>query len=809
MTETPAPTTATRYADPDRCPDCTASLRRPVTACATCGLPLTGEDAAGLFSTLQTADAYLARLRRAAQGATAPVPAPTAPSTPVTWQPTLVVPERTGVSWSVPAVLLALGATCLTVGALVFLAVAWSVLGVGGRTAVLLGFTGVAVAVTVVTARRGLRGAAEAFAALAGLFAALDLAGAYHSGWLGDLGAPAAVLVSGAAIAVLAGAGNLALRGGTRLVAPQLLAVGGLAAAALAAPFTWDAHLTTLVGATIALLLGCAEAGRRSGQLVLAVGAATLAANGWLALVGLGLADGTASWLVAAGYAAGAFALALHRSVAPWAAAPLGVAAYLLVVATIGVELTGTTSEVVVLVAVAALLAAAVSPAARAAAPAAIAGSGVLAGVASLLALGWLVALVEGVADAVASGTELSTRFVPVTTGSTAEPWTVGLAALAVGATFLAVRPLAAGVWAPPAAPPAAATAGIVLLGYTDLLLAAVAVAAVVAALHLGARCIGSGPRWLAWTGATTGTVLAAAVASFHPAPLTAVGAAASLVALGVVLRGATDERPVVATVLAPLVGLTAAAAGWLVGAPLTWAAVATIVVTGLVAVALATRDRGPTRPRDALALGLGSVAALVGMGAAADPGGWATGYLVLLGAVAAALAITRRSLPLSLLATGFQVAALWVRLAVAEVETPEAYTIPLAAVLLVYGAWWGHRDRALGTTQTLLPGLTVGLAPSLVLAVGDPVSQRAALLAVACAVLVAVGATARLRAPFLAGAVTGLVLAVAETAPYADAVPRWVSLGVAGAVLLAAGVRWEHLAGAGRRGWGHVLDLR
>src|SRR3954451_3241949 len=42
---------------------------------------------------------------------------------------------------SVPKILLGLGATCLLVAAGIFLAVAWSWLDVGGRTAVLVGLT--------------------------------------------------------------------------------------------------------------------------------------------------------------------------------------------------------------------------------------------------------------------------------------------------------------------------------------------------------------------------------------------------------------------------------------------------------------------------------------------------------------------------------------------------------------------------------------------------------------------------------------------------------------------------------------------
>ena len=57
-----------RYADPDRCPDCRQPFGTPVpAACPHCGLPLQGEAAATLFTTLLQADRQLADLRIGAQ----------------------------------------------------------------------------------------------------------------------------------------------------------------------------------------------------------------------------------------------------------------------------------------------------------------------------------------------------------------------------------------------------------------------------------------------------------------------------------------------------------------------------------------------------------------------------------------------------------------------------------------------------------------------------------------------------------------------------------------------------------------------
>ena len=182
---------------------------------------------------------------------------------------------------------------------------------------------------------------------------------------------------------------------------------------------------------------------------------------------------------------------------------------------------------------------------------------------------------------------------------------------------------------------------------------------------------------------------------------------------------------------------------------------------------------------------------------------------LVATGVATAAVGILERRLEAAWVAAALQLVALWLRLAATDVTTAEAYTLPLAAVLLGFGAWTLWRDPETGSMTTLLPGLGAGLVPTLVLVGEDPVSLRALLLALACLAALVVGVAGRLRAPLLAGALTGAVLAVIEVAPYHDAVPRWLALGATGLVLLAAGVRWEHLAVAGRRTWGRLAALR
>jgi hypothetical protein len=125
-------------------------------------------------------------------------------------------------------------------------------------------------------------------------------------------------------------------------------------------------------------------------------------------------------------------------------------------------------------------------------------------------------------------------------------------------------------------------------------------------------------------------------------------------------------------------------------------------------------------------------------------------------------------------------------------VAFPEAYTLPAAALLVAAGAWRLATDRESNSVAALGSGLTLGLLPSLLLALDEPVSLRGALVAAGGVIVLAVGLQQRLAAPFVVGALTTAVLAVRHLEPYADAVPRWISLGAVGVALLLVGVTWE-----------------
>lgn len=267
-----------------------------MSACPGCGLLLRGPLASQLLQTLQTADQLLARLQAVSKQPLpeAPRPAPSyAVARPTVATPPLPAPlprtERRGISTvSVPKLLLSLGALCLLVAAVIFLAVAWGWLGVGGRTAVLAGLTLVSGGLGVWLTRRDLRVAGEAVTTVGLGLLVLDAIGADNSGWLGDRTVEGLVAVVGGLL--LAAALPLALT--TRLIAPQLVAAAALSVLG-AGMIVVTGHGTAVTTAAIIGYLGLAAASgvRRLRTLLVAaaVGAALwwfgLAFSGWVQAV--------------------------------------------------------------------------------------------------------------------------------------------------------------------------------------------------------------------------------------------------------------------------------------------------------------------------------------------------------------------------------------------------------------------------------------------------------------------------------------------------------------------------------------------
>ncbi|HEU4399332.1 MAG TPA: hypothetical protein VFU54_16040 [Actinomycetota bacterium] len=832
------------------CPGCLHPVGE-AARCPACGLRQDGADAARLRVVVhrlyelgeaqQALAAEMASLRLE-QGRLLGALAPQEPALPGMEPPAAA---RTTLEWRpgvVRGVLLGLGAVLVALAAFIFSVVAWVNLGDAGRAGLLVGATLVAAAIAA-AARRRLPVTAEAFGGLALALALVDWYAVRRAGVAGSWSATAWwALGTGAGAAVAAGAG--------RWLAWQRLAAVLLAQAAAVLVVATVADAPWTVGAGLALAGAAATGGSatlatrrgwRHGAIALAAGAALLE----LAALGAVLESPSVHDLAtAAGPAAALAAVALAPAVAratftfPFAvtAGPHagpgrreGPLADVLVAAVAGALLAagGTLLAAVwaswaLLAAVAVLGAAAVGvgrglPAALRRGTTLAAGATLAVGMVGLLGpllralavpLAWasdpwtagmrggaaappgfdggvdgvgaaILALLAGaVAAALAAATRPGPRLLAPRLG--------GTAAAAAGVGVVAVLPVAAG-WPLWAALPATAT-GALAAGAAAVLAdrrtrpdaapsAAVAAGCAVVLVVLAA-C------WALATEAGTMAFLGVLV------PAAAVGAAASRTPW---LRGgltAAGALAVLGETAAVVLGNggDAAAAG-----------VATVVAAGAVLVAGVRWRHGTAEGAVLEPLGLGGQ--VLGVLLAVPEERWLA--VALTAAVPALLlAGVRRPRLTELQLTGggylwtgaaTALAATWAWLTVAQVTLPEAYTLPAAALALAAGVA-ARRDRPqLSSWLGLGPGLAVALLPSLAVAVGGAGGAARPLLLTGAALLVVLaGARARLQAPLVLGGVTLLVLGADAVAPVAAQLPRWVTIGAAGLLLLWLGATAE-----------------
>ncbi|MBM0126307.1 SCO7613 C-terminal domain-containing membrane protein [Pimelobacter simplex] len=821
-----------RYADPSLCPDCRASLPAGAPVCPTCSLLVRHPLAVELFATLQRADGVLGRLRTASDAFhTVPV-APAAPAAaaasslggplappaarvpargatsaglPSYPAPPLSPPSPAGVSFaSVPKILLGLGAFCLLVAAVIFLAVSWSSLGVGGRTAVLGGLTLATGAAALLLHRVGLRIAGESLVVVALGMLALDVVGAGAAGWFGDAGAAAVTSAAGGVVA-LAGVvlGLVRVSGQPRLVAPQVIAglglVIGYAGAVGATEHRLVAgHVVTAVGVAVVVLA------RRTDALVLLWSAAAAAAIAWLGTAGGAFVESLVTpdlrqlWVDGTGWSllvSGAAlllpgAVARHRELL--LAGASGAAMLVTVVLTLPcVDTDARTVGLVALGTTAAwVLAVGVLP--RPARVVAVAPAG--AGSLVLLALA---AVTTGVAlDRWSRVGEVFDHPFGVRLTSpdaTTEPLLLVPSLLAVLAGIALVdrdrtrRTLPA--WCRVAGLVAGAGAATTVASYDVPLAAPLAVLALVALGAVAGARLTTGTEATAWAVAgavTTAGVGLGALPSEGLVVATLAPLAAALVALAVL--GRQPATRVVAGLSTPAaVGLTTASASMVVANDLAWLSVPVLLAVGVLALAL------PRLEIEVPAIVVAALALPVSLVTVADTGGYAALWLTVAGFLLGATALlheTRRGCAVA--GTVLLLLASWVRLADLDVTAPEPYTLPLAVGLLGLGAWRLQRSAAVGTIEALLPGLLLATLPSLLWVLADPVSLRALALGAACLVLTIAGAAMRWSAPLVVGATVGATVVLRELGPYAGEFPKWVWIGLAGALLTVVGITWE-----------------
>lgn len=775
----------TRYADPLACPDCHAVLPVNATRCPSCDLPLTHPLAAELLRTLTYADHLLAQLRaNAAPLPTYPVPAPRPAPVPA--------PRRTGVrTASVPKILLGLGATCLLVAAVIFLAVAWSWLGVGGRTAVLVTLTVATGGLGGWLGGRGLRVAGESLTVVALGLLVLDVVGADSAGWLGDLTQEGLVLAVGGVVAAV----SLALAvAPPRLVAPQVATTVGLGLSVAAAVQLTTSDLVVL-GAGVLAFAALAAVGRL----------AALTALPWLAFAGA-----TVTWIAFTTNAASNLEAAGSLTFGTvWADGPgwalLAATAMLLLpvgfdrrretvvscaaAAASLLSLTLTLPAYDESLTVATLVALGLVAGWAAASFAAPADWSVIAKVPATLAA-VPVAFVAFVMSAGAAGRVLlaeSTRRTDLLVNPALLMPSVA-ALLLVCAVWLPL-PQVRRLWPVAAGSLAAAAVATLALYPVPLWILVTAIGV------LGVALVVDALRRTATVGTTEALlgvgVLATALVAGRPSDLlmTLVLAATTAAAAAMAFRGRFPSATPLGDLLLPLAG---AALLWssfeLADVETVQRAVPVLLFVGPLAIA---------RPRvelEASATLAGAVAAATSVVSATDSATALAIHLTVAGALVTATAVVHQSRRDFAWLGGFLLAlATWVRLADLGVETPEAYTLPTAVALVLVGLDRMRRDPTASTSMAVAPGLALATVPSLLWVVAtDPVSLRAALLGVACLALVLAGTVLRWSAPLVTGAAVGAVLVLRELAPYVAETPQWIVIGLAGTLLTVVGVTWE-----------------
>ncbi|MGE5718898.1 MAG: SCO7613 C-terminal domain-containing membrane protein [Nocardioidaceae bacterium] len=856
----------TRYADPERCPDCLAPMPFGTRRCPSCGLSLEGPLAARLFTTLSAADELLSAMRAPTTPAAAPArvtttaaarpaggvdtlvrPEAPAPSVPGPGGPTPPEHHHIGLSGaSVPKILLGLGALCLLIAALVFLAVAWSAMGVAGRTATLLGFTAVAGGLSAWAAHRDLRAAAESLGVVALGLLTFDLFGARDAGWFGDIATAEFFVLLGVVVGLAGAFAAIAVRRTPvgALVGAEVFATLGVACAAsglVAADwFALSAALTLAVVLTAAAALAAHTV--RMG--VLSVGAVVVSVLAWLTLavtswdravanpsLGELWADLEVWPLLVTAALAGALALVGRLPLGVRVAA-LGVAVFVLA----GAALAPFTDESVTERTAAGAVLVLVVSAATWFAPQPwrrSLGGPVGLGLLWMAVAAWFLAS-EGLQRMLDAGSA-------VWSGNADDSFTARLVDSGEAASWLLPVVVVAAVAALVAVARSFAWADRVVAPLLDLDVV-VALAAATALLTLALYPV---PMWLV-TGAllaATSGFLAVSMRRQHALPLSLAAVFVSLalvlalhaewltlMTLVVVLTGAAVvhlrwSALEVSVGAGALVSGAVAALVWTIGSIAgsspQWTAV--VALLALAAVVLGgpyvderLRMAGPaayarlgTEGGALVAAGVVSTAA-VDLASFTSEATWAAVYLTLSGAAVSAMALLRPDRRVvGWLGGVLLVLASWVRLADVGVDTPEAYTLPSAVALLVVGLVHLRRNPGSSTMAPLTPGLALALVPSLLWVLAEPIALRSVLLGAACLGLVLGGIRLRWSAPVVHGAWVGTLLVLRLATPVADAVPRWALIGAAGVLLVAMGITWEQRVRDARRLAGYVHGLR
>ncbi|MFI1497174.1 SCO7613 C-terminal domain-containing membrane protein [Streptomyces platensis] len=286
---------------------------------------------------------------------------------------------------------------------------------------------------------------------------------------------------------------------------------------------------------------------------------------------------------------------------------------------------------------------------------------------------------------------------------------------------------------------------------------------------------------------------------------------AASAAVLAHVLSATTSPPAVRATarvagafaVLA--LGVEAVASGATAGLPGHVTAFAVLAVACAAAGAAAAWHRIPGRGQVSTAVeGAGYALAAIALALTALHPDALSLALAITGVAGLAVALRPDRRRAALAGTGLLIASSWVRLALAGVSAPEAYTLPITAAALVIG----HRRRTgtpgTGSWPAYGAGLSATMLPSLAAMWGDENWVRPLLLGAAALLATVVGVRTRLQAPLAVGGCVLVLVGLHELAPTVVQVfgllPRWVPVAAAGLLLLLLGATYEKRIDEARR---------
>jgi hypothetical protein len=135
----------------------------------------------------------------------------------------------------------------------------------------------------------------------------------------------------------------------------------------------------------------------------------------------------------------------------------------------------------------------------------------------------------------------------------------------------------------------------------------------------------------------------------------------------------------------------------------------------------------------------------------------------------------------------------------------PEAYTLPLAAVLLLYS---GRRLATAPSWRSWGPALAAGYGPSVFLALAEPGLLRLLLVVVASTLTMTAATGWAVRAPFLIGAATLVTVGIGRLALMLPA-PGLAVFVLAGAVLLGVGASYESRRRQAREAIASLAEMR